>query len=712
MGGWTSGNVGFRLALGAVLAGLALATHADNGGAADGNVTLMVMGDLHGTLVPHQYRFSRGDGSEYDSNAAGGLANLKTVVDGVRAEVPDALLLSCGDLTHGSAETMFTVGDAIMPAINAFGISAFTPGNWDFGYGPAVFRSHFTPASPPLPPNIQVMARSDGVEGITKAAFPTVAINLYDANPGANFGKRLLPPYQMYDVGQVKVAIIGITAAIVPQQADTFNIGLRFTQGVEELPGILDEVRTKGADLIVVQSELGLSQNIEIARRFKDIDVMYSAHTHEITHGALLADPEAVTRTTPGGPLSGRERSRLAREAAIVVETDRDHYVGRLDLHVAGKKVVDFSWEPIPVDGDMDHPGHVVPNTEMAALVAAAEENFVAGSDGKVMRHVFLPGGYAPGGYTANPLAPCNDSTSARGLQLCDDLDTIVGSVDDDTILRRRHVLEHVLNNFVADALRKVSSEVAEVDLSVTNGFRFGTTVLPASPILLRDLYTWFPIAAAVAIADYSGSTLEKTWDDVLSKVFDRNPFLQQGGWYLGFSSNIEQKIDLDHRPFSSSSGRIVETRIDTDGTGKKPLDPSRRYVMASCYGHGDPLGSVCRTDGGANVMFPELVDIDDYSSALKLVPPVNEENVIVGTTVKQVAPDAFLHPVHVLWRYLDESGGVVRESDHAVGRVKTVDSTLAGNPPVAPPVSQPDPTLIQPPQGAGPTFFSGRIGE
>ena len=37
------------------------------------------------------------------------------------------------------------------------------------------------------------------------------------------------------------------TAAIVPQQADTFNIGLRFTQGVEELPGIIEEVKVAGA---------------------------------------------------------------------------------------------------------------------------------------------------------------------------------------------------------------------------------------------------------------------------------------------------------------------------------------------------------------------------------------------------------------------------------------------------------------------------------
>ena len=111
---------------------------------------------------------------------------------------------------------------------------------------------------------------------IIKANFPSVAINLYNDTPIPEQlqGQRVLEPYMILNRGGVRIAVIGITASIVPQQADVFNIGLRFTQGVKELPGILEEVKAKGAELIVVQSELGMSQNIEIARSFKDIDVM------------------------------------------------------------------------------------------------------------------------------------------------------------------------------------------------------------------------------------------------------------------------------------------------------------------------------------------------------------------------------------------------------------------------------------------------------
>jgi len=681
----------------------------------NGVITLIEMGDLHGTLVPHAAVLRDTDGTEYTATQAGGLAKLKTVVDGIRTEKPDHLLLSCGDLTHGSAEALFTVGDAMIKAMNAFDIDIFTPGNWDFGYGPAVFRNRFTSfgPKPPVPPNVAVMAGyidCNGVsdtcteeKGIIKADFPSVAINLYNAPPIPEplQGQRVLDAYRMFERGGVNIAVIGITAAIVPQQADVFNIGLRFTQGVEELPDILAQVKAAGADLIVVQSELGISQNIEIARNFKDIDVMYSAHTHEITVGALLADADGVTATNPGLPLSGAEKSRLAQGAAIVVETNRDMYVGQLDVQVAGGKVIDFEWQAHPVDDS------VTPDTDMAALVAELEEDFVAGSDGTVVPHVFLPGAF------------CNPGCGApgeRGHYLTEDLDTIVG--DTDTLLLRHHVLEDTLNNWLADAIRVETNELvansgvdpwAGVDISMSNGFRFGNAVLPDSDITLRDLYTWFPVGPAVNVGEFAGQTIEASLEEILAAVFNRNPFLQRGGWYLGLA-NMTQEIDLDNRPFSSSSGRIVKTRV-----GGAPLDTSKRYVFASCYAHGDAIDRVCRTGGGSEHRFFELADATDYTSAISIVNPVNPPSPFPpGGPVKRVAPYKFVHPVHLLRRHLDRIG-TVEDTIYGVGRVATVDSRkqVGGTyPPVPAPVPEPDPTFVQPPQGAGPKFFSGKIGD
>ena len=168
------------------------------------------------------------------------------------------------------------------------------------------------------------------------------------------------------------------------------------------------------------------------------------------------------------------------------------------------------------------------------------------------------------------------------------------------------------------------------------------------------------------------------------------------------------------NRPFSSSGSRVVETKI-----GGAPLDLGKRYVFASCYGHGNPLDDVCRTGGGANHKFFQLSDPDDYTSTITLAEPVNSEGVIIGAAVKQVAPDNFLHPVHALRRYLDSfPANKVTEAQFGVGqgRVVTVDSTIAGNPDesesdqIGQPGNTPDSTFVQPPFGAGPSFFSGHI--
>lgn len=665
-------------------------------------ISLIQMSDTHGALVPHGCVIAEPGGTERYSNDCGGVAKLKTLVNDIRADNPNNLLIAIGDTTHGSAEVMFTVGDAIMPAMNAFGIDAFIPGNWEFGYGPAVFRGRFTPYNRcKLPANIRVMSDSFDGPCVTKATFPALANNLYNDKPVPNHNP-VLPAYKIFDVAGVKIAVIGITAAIVPQQAKVFNIGLRFSQGIEELSGNIADVQAEGATVIIVASELGLSQNIQIGRDFIDVDVVLSGHTHEVTLGAILASAKEVVATTPGALLNGHEIGMLQKGAAIVVEVSEDAFLGRLDITVNGQgKVVNFAWEAIPVDEN------VVADPAMQLLVDAAEAPFTGDN---MVRHTFMPGGFClPGGLPPGTTIEdkCGDITM-KGLQLTDSLDMIVGYTD--VLLHRSNVLEDVWNNFIADAVRDVTNAVSPVDISMTNGFRFGIDILSpteggSGEILLRDLYSHFPIGPAVAVAEFSGLTIEKDLEGVLGAVFDRNPYLQRGGWYLGLS-NMTQKIDLDNRPFSTSGGRIVETMI-----GGVPLDSSKRYTFASCFPHGDAVDRICRTNGGTNHQFYELTDIDDYNSAINLVAPLNTEGLITlppafpVVKIKQTAPDAFLHPVHALRRYLD-SNGTINATDYAIGRIQTVDSTASGNPASPGPVSAVDSTLIQPIQGAGPILL------
>ncbi|HHH43768.1 MAG TPA: hypothetical protein ENK49_06495, partial [Gammaproteobacteria bacterium] len=162
-------------------------------------ITLIQLQDVHGNLVPHAGIIKNTDGSRRYVTQGGGLAKTKTLINEIRADNPNNLLLAVGDTVHGTAEVMFTVGDAIMPTLNSFGIDAYTPGNWEFGYGPAVFRNRFTSFGPKpgIAPNLAVMANQVDCTGIPdcvempppavasaghviRANFPTIAINLYN----------------------------------------------------------------------------------------------------------------------------------------------------------------------------------------------------------------------------------------------------------------------------------------------------------------------------------------------------------------------------------------------------------------------------------------------------------------------------------------------------------------------------------------------------
>ncbi|MDH5514554.1 MAG: metallophosphoesterase, partial [Gammaproteobacteria bacterium] len=224
-------------------------------------VTLIQLSDVHGHIHPHAEIFPDGR-KDPDS---GGIAKLDTLIKKVRADEPDALLLAVGDTTHGGAEMLFSLGDLIMPWLNSLDIDAFTPGNWDFGWGPRVYRQRFTPNTTIelAPNNRTTIAWMDAQLGnscnqtggllpyaechVTKATFPTVAMNVYNYNEVTGVqGPLVHPPYILKDVGQVKVAIMGLTSDVVPQQAQAFNTGFRFTMGYKEMPANIAAAKAAG----------------------------------------------------------------------------------------------------------------------------------------------------------------------------------------------------------------------------------------------------------------------------------------------------------------------------------------------------------------------------------------------------------------------------------------------------------------------------------
>ena len=103
--------------------------------AGSGEVTLIHIGDIHGHLVPRA-----NVRSDTTGRMEGGLARMYTEVKKIREDNDHTLTINTGDTLQGSGEALFTRGQAMIDVLNLFKFDAYTPGNWDFLYGPDRFK--------------------------------------------------------------------------------------------------------------------------------------------------------------------------------------------------------------------------------------------------------------------------------------------------------------------------------------------------------------------------------------------------------------------------------------------------------------------------------------------------------------------------------------------------------------------------------------------
>ncbi len=321
-----------------------------------GNVTLIHITDIHAQLkpiyfrepeinlgvgpafgqVPHvtgadfrkMYGINDGSPSHYaltynDFTAmaqtygrVGGLDRVATVVNSIRADRPDAILLDGGDTWHGSYTCYHTQGQDMVNVMNALNPDAMTF-HWEFTLG------------------------SERVQEIVEnLPFAALGQNIFDAE--WDEPTDLFPPYKMFERGGAKVAVIGQAFPYMPianpgWMFPEYSFGIR-DQRMQEM---VDEVRGMGAEVVVVLSHNGFDVDKKMAGRVSGIDVILSGHTHD-------ALPEPV----------------LVGETIIVASGSNGKFVSRVDLDVRDGRMMGFKHKLIPIFSDV-----ITPDANMTALI-------------------------------------------------------------------------------------------------------------------------------------------------------------------------------------------------------------------------------------------------------------------------------------------------------------------------------------------------------
>ncbi len=242
----------------------------------------------------------------------GGLDRVSTVINAIRADRPDAILLDGGDTWHGSYTCYQTEGQDMVNVMNALKPDAMTF-HWEFTLG------------------------SDRVNEIVEGLpFAALGQNIFDAE--WDEPAELFPPYKFFERGGVNVAVIGQAFPYMPianpgWMFPEYSFGIRD----EHMQKMVDEVRAKGAECVVVLSHNGFDVDKKMAGRVKGIDVILSGHTHD-------ALPEPV----------------LVGETIVVASGSNGKFVSRVDLDIQNGKMMGFRHKLIPIFSDVITPDPMV----------------------------------------------------------------------------------------------------------------------------------------------------------------------------------------------------------------------------------------------------------------------------------------------------------------------------------------------------------------
>ena len=104
-------------------------------------------------------------------------------------------------------------------------------------------------------------------------------------------------------------------------------------------------------------------------------------------------------------------------------------------------------------------------------------------------------------------------------------LSEIVGYTNE-TLYRRSN-----FNGTFDDLLCDSMNNVLDTQLSLSPGFRWGTTLLPNQSISMEDIYNHTAITYPnTYVREMSGETIKNILEDVADNIFNVDPYLQQGG--------------------------------------------------------------------------------------------------------------------------------------------------------------------------------------
>lgn len=224
--------------------------------------------------------------------------DIHTYIDGeisysdlaaLKSSYNNVLLLDAGDHIQGTAYGSMDKGETIIKLMNAAGYDAATLGNHEFDYG-----------------------MSGCMQAIEWADYPYLSCNFFHEEDGVT-GDTVLDAYQIFEVGDQKIAVIGITTAetftsstpaYFQDEEGNFIYDIAGGDDGEELYSAVQaaiDAASKEADVIVALGHLGDDvssapwRSEDVIANTAGLDAFIDGHSHSTVPMKELTDKNGDT---------------------------------------------------------------------------------------------------------------------------------------------------------------------------------------------------------------------------------------------------------------------------------------------------------------------------------------------------------------------------------------------------------------------------------
>jgi sulfur-oxidizing protein SoxB len=295
-----------------------------------GEYFLKANGIAPGTRDAHAFTYLDFVAAAQNYGKMGGFAHMATLIKQLKAGRPGAQLLDGGDTWQGSGTSLWTNGQDMVDAALALGVDVMTP-HWEMTLGEK-----------------RVM---EIVNGDFKGKVSFIAQNIKTSD----FGDMVFNPYVMKNMNGVQVAIIGQAFPYTPI-ANPRYFTPDWTFGIQEenLQKTIDEVKSKGAKVVVLLSHNGMDVDLKMASRVSGLHAILGGHTHD------------------GVPIPVQVKNRGGM-TLVTNAGSNGKFLGVLDFDVKGGKPVDFRYKLLPVFSNM-----IPADPTMAKLIAKVRAPYEA----------------------------------------------------------------------------------------------------------------------------------------------------------------------------------------------------------------------------------------------------------------------------------------------------------------------------------------------